>query len=95
MPSPVASSYHPPDDCCTYSSAETAADQRHDGGSVQLAQWLRETGDGVHAVGVEQGWALRFVFPVERRMQWFIDAAGDFQDLVTMAVGQTADSRAS
>lgn len=63
----------------------------HDGGSVQLAQWLKGTGDGVHALGVEQGWALRFVFPVERRMQWFIDAAGDFQDLATIGVGHTAD----
>ena len=63
----------------------------HDGGSMRLVQSLGLTGDGIHFLGVEQQWSLRFVVPTVRLLSWFIDAASDFQDLVTIAVGQTAD----
>lgn len=64
---------------------------RHGEGSVSLSQSLRETGDHVHTIGVEQTWALMFKYPTARPLDSLIDTASDIQDLVSIAVGLTAD----
>lgn len=62
----------------------------HADGILKLAQRLRTTGDGVHGRGVEEKWVLRLEAPEPRPLESFVDVASDFQDLVSIAVGHTA-----
>lgn len=62
----------------------------HDGLTVLLDQGLRGTGDHVHHLGVAQWWSLRLQVSEPEPLDTFIDAASDFQDLVSIAVGKTA-----
>ncbi|MEI2731178.1 MAG: hypothetical protein V9G08_04075 [Dermatophilaceae bacterium] len=62
----------------------------HNGLTVLLAQGLRGTGDHVHDLGVAQWWSLRLRKSEPEPLDTFVDAASDFQDLVSIAVGRTA-----
>lgn len=62
----------------------------HDGVSVRLAQELGSAGDHVHDLGVTQRWSLRLHTSMTEPLDTFLDIASDFQDLVSIAVGYTA-----
>jgi hypothetical protein len=62
----------------------------HDGVSLRIFQGLGGTGDHVHELGVGQSWSLRLQQPEPEPLDTFLDAASDFQDLVSIAVGKTA-----
>lgn len=62
----------------------------HDGVSVRLAQGLGGAGDHVHDLGVTQRWSLRLHTSMTEPLDTFLDIASDFQDLVSIAVGYTA-----
>lgn len=62
----------------------------HDGYTVRLSQRLRNTGDHVHDLGVTHWRSLRLSRPDPEPLHTFLDTASDFQDLVSVAVGKTA-----
>lgn len=62
----------------------------HDGITLRLSQGLRESGDHVHDLGVLQWWSVRLSKPDPEPLSTFLDTASDFQDLVSIAVGKTA-----
>lgn len=62
----------------------------HDGLSLGIAQGLGGTGDHVHDLGVSQSWSLRLQQAEPEPLHTFLDAASDFQDLVSIGVGKTA-----
>lgn len=82
----------PEDDVFAVISATTlpAFNTDHNGGSVRLAQRLHETGDRIHLLGVKQDWSLRLIQPEPEPLQGFMGTASDFQDLLTIAVGDAA-----
>lgn len=61
-----------------------------DGVSLRIFQRLGGTGDHVHDLGVSQSWAIRLQQPMPEPLDTFLDTASDFQDLVSIAVGKTA-----
>ncbi len=61
-----------------------------DGVSIRLTQGLSGTGDHVHDLGVIQWWSLRLHKSETEPLDPFLDIASDFQDLVSIAVGHTA-----
>lgn len=63
---------------------------KQDGVSVRLCHELRSTGDQVHDLGVTQSWSLRLQQPEPEPLDAFLPTASDFQDLVSIAVGKTA-----
>ena len=58
--------------------------------TVRLTQGLKGTGDHMHDLGFAQWWSLRLRQPEPDPLHTFVDAASDFQDLVSIAVGKTA-----
>lgn len=60
------------------------------GVTVRLTQGLRTTGDEVHNLGVAQWWSVRLRTSEPEPLKTFLDKASDFQDLVSVAVGKTA-----
>jgi hypothetical protein len=62
----------------------------HSGMSVRLSQALSTTGDHLHRLGVEQQWVLRVHATAPQPVQTALDVASNFQDLVSIAVGHTA-----
>lgn len=61
-----------------------------DGVTLRLTQALGGTGDHVHALGVEQHWALGLCTPEPEPLDVPLKVAHDFQHLVSIAVGHTA-----
>lgn len=61
-----------------------------DGVTLRLTQALGGTGDHVHALGVEQHWALGLRTPEPEPLDVPLKVAHDFQHLVSIAVGHTA-----
>lgn len=57
---------------------------------LQLTQALGDTGDHIHALGVEQQWTLRLRTPEPGPLDVPLKVAYDFQHLVSIAVEQTA-----
>jgi ApeA N-terminal domain 1 len=64
--------------------------KEHNGVSVRLTQGLSGIGDHVHDLGVTQWWSLRLHKSEIEPLDTFLDIASDFQDLLSIAVGQTA-----
>lgn len=62
--------------------------------TLRLRHWLRPVGDGLLRAGVDQRWLLRLEYPDKKPIQAFIDIASDVQDLVSIAVGKSADFEA-
>lgn len=62
----------------------------HDGLDLGIAQGLGGTGDHVHDLGITQSWSLRLEQAEPEPLDTFLDAASDFQDLVSIGVGKTA-----
>jgi hypothetical protein len=67
-----------------------AFETEHDGIGLRLWQRLGGTGDHLHDLGVEQSWAVRLHTADHEPLGAFIDTASDFQDLISIAVGKTA-----
>lgn len=67
-----------------------AFETEHDGVSVRLTQGLSGAGDHVHDLGVTQWWSLRLEQSNAEPLDSFLDIASDFQDLVSTAVGHSA-----
>lgn len=61
-----------------------------DGVNLRIFQRLGGTGDHVHDIGVGQSWAVCLQRSEPEPLDTFLDAASDFQDLVSIAVGKTA-----
>lgn len=59
--------------------------------SVRFFQSLSEQGDHIHDLGIAQRWSLSLVVDEPRPLAEFMDTASDIQDLVSIAVGQTAN----
>ena len=59
--------------------------------SVTLKQTLGLTGDCLHSLGVTQGCLLRLAYPEPQPLSLFLNTARDFQDLLSIAVGEPAD----
>lgn len=64
---------------------------QHGETSVRFFQSLSEQGDHIHELGIAQRWSLSLVREEPRPLTDFMDTASDIQDLVSMAVGQTAN----
>lgn len=64
---------------------------QHDDTSVRFFQSLREQGDHIHELGIAQRWSLSLVLDEPRPLAPFMDTASDIQDLVSIAVGKTAN----
>lgn len=62
----------------------------HHGVTVRMSQGLRKTGDHVHDLGVTHWRSLRLSNADPEPLNTFLDTASDFQDLVSVAVGKTA-----
>ena len=62
----------------------------HAGVSLYIAQRLGSAGDRVHDLGVTQSWGLRLQQSQPEPLDTFLATASDFQDLVSIAVGKTA-----
>lgn len=62
----------------------------HDGMGFRLTQGLRTVGNRVHDAGVTQWWSLRLQTPEPVPLETILATASDFQDLVSIAVGKTA-----
>lgn len=62
----------------------------HYGFSVRLTQGLGGAGDHVHDLGLTQRWSLRLHTSMTEPLDTFLDIASDFQDLLSVAVGYTA-----
>lgn len=62
-----------------------------DGFDLRLVQSLEPTGDHIHDIGVAQQWHLKLTHPSPAAVDEFTDVVSDFQDLLTIAVGRTAD----
>lgn len=62
----------------------------HYGISIRIAQELGGTGDHIHDIGVTQSWSLRLQQAEPEPLDAFLDVASSFQDLVSIAVGKTA-----
>lgn len=58
---------------------------------VQLVHRLGTLGDHIYSLGVTQGWSLQLTHPALRPISTFLDMASDIQDLLSIAVGTTAD----
>ncbi|MGC0249817.1 hypothetical protein [Pseudactinotalea sp. Z1748] len=58
--------------------------------TFRLTQGLRGTGDYVHDLGVAQEWSLQIQTPEPQPLATFLATASDFQDLVSIATGKTA-----
>jgi len=61
------------------------------GGRIAFGQSLSETGDSLHSVGISQHWDLNVAFNAVEPIDAFTGIASDVQDLVSIAVGKTAD----
>ena len=61
-----------------------------DGVEIRLTQSLSGTGDHLHNLGVTQWWSLRLHKSEVEPLDTFLDIASDFQDLLSIAVGHTA-----
>src|SRR6476620_9473619 len=61
-----------------------------DGVTLRLTQAIGGTGDHVHALGVEQHWTLRLLTPEPEPLDVPLKLAHDFQHLVSIAIGHTA-----
>lgn len=57
---------------------------------IRVFARLASTGDGVHDLGFTQQWSLRLTRMEPQPLDTFLDAASDIQDLVSVAVGKTA-----
>lgn len=64
---------------------------QHGHTSVRFFQSLSERGDHIHDLGIAQRWSLSLVREEPRPLAEFMDTASDIQDLVSIAVGQTAN----
>jgi hypothetical protein len=64
---------------------------QHGETSVRFSQSLREQGDHIHDLGIAQRWSLSLVADEPRPLATFMDTASDIQDLVSIAVGETAN----
>ena len=62
---------------------------------VTLVQTFAVQGDGLHECLIEQRWKVQIGYPTLRSMEDLTHVASDLQDLVTMAVGATADFEAT
>lgn len=62
----------------------------HDGVALHLSQALSGTGDHLHDLGVAQQWVLRLQTETPRPLDVTLDVASNFQHLVSIAVGKTA-----
>jgi hypothetical protein len=58
---------------------------------VRIGQNLQTFGDQINDLGVRQVWVLRLATDQPRPLADFTDVASDFQDLLSIAVGKTAD----
>ncbi|NYI70808.1 hypothetical protein GGQ54_001368 [Naumannella cuiyingiana] len=63
----------------------------HGDTSVRLFQSLSEKGDHVFDLGIAQHWSLSLVRDEPWPVASFIDIASDIQDLISIAVGKTAN----
>lgn len=70
----------------TLPSFETHAD----GVALKLTQAIGSTGDHIHALGLEQQWTLRLRTAAPEPIDVPLKVAHDFQHLVSIAVGHTA-----
>lgn len=61
-----------------------------DGVTVRLTQGLSGTGDNVHDLGVAQSWSLCLRTSEPEQLDTLLDMSSDLQDLVSIAVGKTA-----
>lgn len=59
--------------------------------NLSFGQSLKGTGDGLHAIGIEQRWEITIAFDSVREIDAFTQTASHVQDLVSIAVGKTAD----
>lgn len=59
--------------------------------SVRFFQSLQEAGDRIHSLGVRQWWSLSVVYEEPHPLALLMETAGAVQDLVTIAVGETAN----
>lgn len=64
---------------------------QHGDTSVRFCQSLSEQGDHIHELGIAQRWSLSLVLDEPRSLAPFMDTASDIQDLVSIAVGKTAN----
>jgi hypothetical protein len=64
---------------------------QHGETSVRFFQSLSEQGDHIHELGIAQRWSLSLVADEPRPLSGFMDIASDVQDLVSIAVGETAN----
>jgi hypothetical protein len=62
----------------------------HDGVNIRLTQGVSGTGDHVHDLGVTQWWSRRLHKSETEPLDTLLDIASDFQDLLSIAVGRTA-----
>lgn len=74
-------------------SAESfpSLDVSSDHAEVSFGQSLSGTGDGLHSAGVSQRWDLNIAFGTAQPIDDFTSIASDLQDLISIAVGKTAD----
>jgi hypothetical protein len=63
---------------------------QHDGVDIRLTHGVSGTGDRVHDLGVAQWWSLRLYKSESEPLDALLDIASDFQDLLSIAVGHTA-----
>jgi hypothetical protein len=59
--------------------------------SVRFFQSLSEQGEHIHDLGIKQRWTLSLVADKPLPLARFIETASDVQDLVSIAVGETAN----
>lgn len=64
---------------------------QHGDTSVRFFQSLQEHGDHIHDVSIKQRWSLSLVADKPSPLTTFMDTASDIQDLVSIAVGETAN----
>ncbi|PKH37870.1 hypothetical protein CXG46_21010 [Nocardioides alpinus] len=65
---------------------------QHGDTSVRFFQSLQEQGDHIHELGIRQRWSLSLVAEEPQPLAAFMDTlASDVQDLVSIAVGRTAN----
>jgi hypothetical protein len=62
----------------------------HHGVILRLAQELNGTGDHVHNLGIAEQWVLRLQTDEPKPLDVTLDVASNFQHLVSIAVGKTA-----
>lgn len=64
---------------------------QHGDTNVRFFQSLSEQGNHVHELGIAQRWSLSLVRDQPQPVAGFMDIASDIQDLVSIAVGKTAN----